>query len=207
MSKGEITRRRIIAEAAPLFNQKGLAGCSMQNIMDATGLEKGGLYRHFMSKEDLAVECLKYSLLLAFKTRTGDVTHIEHSLDKLRYLIDRFISVPSPIKGGCPLMNAAIESDDGNPELRKLARNALRDWKGRLVQVIEEGIERNEIHRTTNPQRLANLIISLLEGSLLISRLEESCAARDDARAALHFLLDSVATGPQAVTHANRSLA
>ena len=50
MNKGEMTRQRIIEESAPIFNQRGYAGCSMQDVMEATGLEKGGIYRHFESK-------------------------------------------------------------------------------------------------------------------------------------------------------------
>jgi len=62
MSKGEATRQRIVEAAAPLFNQRGFAGCSMQDVLDATGLEKGGLYRHFGSKEELAAESFTYAL-------------------------------------------------------------------------------------------------------------------------------------------------
>jgi len=47
LTKGQETRQRIIAEAAAIFNQRGYEGCSIQAIMDATGLEKGGIYRHF----------------------------------------------------------------------------------------------------------------------------------------------------------------
>jgi TetR/AcrR family transcriptional repressor of nem operon len=54
VSKGDETRERIIARAAPLFNQRGYAGAAMSDIMAATGLEKGGIYRHFGSKESLA---------------------------------------------------------------------------------------------------------------------------------------------------------
>jgi AcrR family transcriptional regulator len=43
MGKGQETRQRIIEQAAPLFNQGGMAGCSMQDILRATGLKKGGL--------------------------------------------------------------------------------------------------------------------------------------------------------------------
>jgi AcrR family transcriptional regulator len=60
MTKGETTRQKIIAQAAPLFNRLGYAGCSMQDIMAATGLEKGGLYRHFSGKEELAEESFRY---------------------------------------------------------------------------------------------------------------------------------------------------
>ena len=61
MSKGEETKQRIIAAAAPLFNKKGFEGCSMQDIMEATDLQKGGIYRHFTGKEDLAEQCFHYS--------------------------------------------------------------------------------------------------------------------------------------------------
>ena len=56
MSKGEQTRQSIVEKAAPLFNQRGFEGCSMTAIMEATGLEKGGIYRHFDSKAQLASE-------------------------------------------------------------------------------------------------------------------------------------------------------
>jgi TetR/AcrR family transcriptional repressor of nem operon len=192
MTKGEQTRQRIIAQAAPLFNQNGLAGCSMQDVMEATGLEKGGLYRYFSSKEELAAECLKYALVLAFKARTGDAEHIPNAVDKLRYLVDRFVSTPSPLKGGCPLMNAAVDADDGNPQLLRLTQGALADWKSRLTKVVAKGMEVGEILPGTDPTRLANTFVAVLEGSLLISRIEGTPRAREDAKVTLHQLLESI---------------
>ena len=83
-------------------------------------------------------------------------------------------------------MNAAVDADDGNSELRRLARKALHDWKARLMQTLQDGIDRGEIVSSTNPARVANIMISTLEGSLLISRMEDSLGAREDARWALH---------------------
>jgi TetR/AcrR family transcriptional repressor of nem operon len=193
MNKGEQTRQRIITQAAPLFNQKGLAGCCMQDVMDATGLEKGGLYRHFSSKEQLAAECLKYSLRLAFEARLGDAAHIPNAIAKLRYLVDRFASAPSPLKGGCPLMNAAVDADDGNPELRKLAQRALQHWKSGLLKILKDGIARGEIKSETDSIQFANTIVALLEGSLLISRIEKSPRALQHARTHLGSLIDGIA--------------
>src|ERR1700684_96433 len=149
MNKGEQTRQRIIAEAAPLFNQRGFAGCSMQDVMVATGLEKGGLYRHFASKEELAAECFKFALGLSVKTRTGDVAHIDGSVEKLLYFVERFVETPAPLRGGCPLMNTAIDCDDGNARLRDLARAGIQDWKARLGKIVAEGIRRGEIRPGT----------------------------------------------------------
>ena len=52
-AKGERTREEIIQQAAVVFNRQGFAGASISDIMRETGLEKGGIYNHFASKEDI----------------------------------------------------------------------------------------------------------------------------------------------------------
>ncbi|WP_263381542.1 TetR/AcrR family transcriptional regulator [Granulicella arctica] len=194
MTKGEQTRQRIIAEAAPIFNQRGFAGCSMQDIMDATGMEKGGLYRHFSSKEELAVESLRYALAKAVRSRTEKVEEIQGAVEKLRHLIRHFVESPSVIPGGCPLMNTAIDSDDGNPALRALACDGIQVWKTRLCRILEAGIERGEIGERVLPRQIANTIIATLEGALMISRLEGTQTALEDAHHSLDDLLSGLAT-------------
>jgi TetR/AcrR family transcriptional regulator, transcriptional repressor for nem operon len=181
-----------VEAAAPIFNERGYAGCSMQDVMEVTGLEKGGLYRHFSSKEELAAEAFAYALSQAVKTRTGDVAHINGSIEKLLYIVERFVETPSPMRGGCPLMNTAIDADDGNPVLRNLVFKGIRDWKLRLEKIIEEGLRRGEIRKGTQPRRIANTLVSSLEGALMISRLEGSRTALKDARATLEEMLDGI---------------
>jgi TetR/AcrR family transcriptional regulator, transcriptional repressor for nem operon len=193
MTKGDLTRQRIIEVAAPLFNRRGFEGCSMQDLMDATGLEKGGIYRHFSSKEDLAVEAFRYAMKNAVKTRTEGLESFGDPLDQLRYLISRFVEEPSFMPGGCPLMNTAVDADDGNPILRKLVLEAIADWKSRLATIVQEGIRRREIRRSIEPGRIANTIVATLEGALMISRLEGSKTALRDARESLEALLNEIA--------------
>lgn len=52
-TKGEKTIERIKNEAMTLFLEKGYKDVSMQDICYATGLSKGGLYRHFGSKSEI----------------------------------------------------------------------------------------------------------------------------------------------------------
>jgi AcrR family transcriptional regulator len=193
VTKGDLTRQRIIEVAAPLFNQRGFEGCSMQDLMDATGLEKGGIYRHFSSKEELAAEAFRYALSNAVKTRTEGLDTLGDPLDQLRYVIRRFVEEPSFMAGGCPLMNTAVDADDGNPVLRKLALDAIADWKSRLAVIVQEGIRRREIRRSIDPGRIANTIVATLEGALMISRLEGSKTALRDARESLETLLNEIA--------------
>jgi TetR/AcrR family transcriptional repressor of nem operon len=193
MRKGELTRQRIIVEAAPLFNQRGFAGCSMQDVMEVTGLEKGGLYRHFPSKEELAAEAFRYSLGRAVKLRTDHLDQTHGSVAMLRSFVQRFLDTTSTVRGGCPLMNTAIDADDGNPKLRSLAREGFGEWRARLCGIVEDGIRRGEIRKKTNPRRVANTIIAMLEGALMMSRLDGKKTALKDAKAALDGMLDRIA--------------
>src|SRR5215217_6498193 len=61
MTKGEQTRQHIIQQAATLFNQRGYTGSSISDVMDGTGLQKGGIYRHFASKEQLALAAFDFA--------------------------------------------------------------------------------------------------------------------------------------------------
>jgi TetR/AcrR family transcriptional repressor of nem operon len=193
MSKGELTRQRIIEEAAPIFNQRGFAGCSMQDVLEATGLEKGGVYRHFASKEELAAEAFQYAWKRVAKARREGQDAISGAVAKLQYSVRRFAETPGVFPGGCPLMNTAIDADDGNPVLRDLVCAAMKEWKARLSSIVEDGLVRGEIRGGVEPRRIANTIISTLEGALMISRLEGNRTAIEDARKTLELMLNGIA--------------
>jgi TetR/AcrR family transcriptional regulator, transcriptional repressor for nem operon len=193
MRKGESTRQRIIEKSAPIFNQKGFAGCSMQDVMEATGLEKGGLYRHFSGKEELAAEVFRYTVARAEKLRGEKIDPALSALDQLRFLVRRFVEVRSDVPGGCAIFNTAIGEDDGNPVLRRLALEALRNWKARLTQIAGRGIRAGEIRKGTVPRHVANVVIATLEGGLAMSRLEGSKTSLEDAQVALEQFLGGLA--------------
>jgi len=173
MTKGEQTRRDIVEKAAPLFNQKGFEGTSLADLMQATGLQKGGIYRHFSGKRELAAEAFDYAWERAVRGRLDGVADVPDGVDRLKKTIANFVERRAGlVPGGCPLMNTAVEADDGNPLLRARARRALQGWTERLSRITAEGIQKHQIDRSVAPRKLSQLIISSLEGALLISRLQ-----------------------------------
>jgi len=192
MTKGEDTRREIVEKAAPLFNQKGFEGTSMSDLMRATGLEKGGIYRHFSSKEELASEAFDYAWQKAVERRLEGVDEAADAVERLKKMIDNFVDIRAGlVAGGCPLMNTAVEADDGNPALRARARGALSGWMSRLTKAAEDGIAKREIDARVDCKALGQLIISTLEGALLISRLENDRGSLDQVRRHLHGYLET----------------
>jgi TetR/AcrR family transcriptional repressor of nem operon len=187
MRKGEQTRQEIIRKAAPIFNQRGYDGAAMSDLMRATGLEKGGIYRHFSSKEALAAEAFDYAWRETFDSRIHDLDTIPNAVDRLKQLVANFVERRGIIPGGCPLLNTAIDTDDGNIVLRDRARKALRGWLSYLVSIVDAGIKAREIRPRIDAKKLATLIISSLEGAVMLYRLERN----EEALRAVRSHLDS----------------
>jgi TetR/AcrR family transcriptional regulator, transcriptional repressor for nem operon len=192
MRKGEQTRQEIIRKAAPIFNQKGYDGAALSDLMRATGLEKGGIYRHFESKQQLAADAFDYAWKVAIDTRFEGTQEISNTVNRLKQIVQNFRDRRAGlVPGGCPLLNTAIDSDDGNPQLRGKARRALSSWIERLESIVKEGQRRGEVRSDVDSAELATLIVSTLEGSLMLSRLQRKNDPRDLACRHLEEYLES----------------
>ena len=173
MRSGEHTRENIVRQAAGLFNQHGFAGASMSDIMEATGLQKGGIYRHFESKEALALEAFDYAVACMGARFAAAVEGRKGAIERLTAIIGVFASLPEdpPVPGGCPVMNAGIENDDGNPVLRERARQAMDGLRDLIRRTAEGGVARGQLRADTDCDELASVVVSTMEGGVALSKL------------------------------------
>ena len=173
-TKGARTRQRVIEQAAPVFNQRGYWGSSLRDLMDATGLNKGGIYNHFRSKDELAEAAFDHNVdQMRFRIRDALAGH-RNAVDRLKAINDvyrTFVSDP-PFVGGCPIMNLAVESDDTHPTLRNKAQRAMGELReDTVMRIITRGIERGELRADVDPEATATIVVSTLEGALMLSHL------------------------------------
>jgi TetR/AcrR family transcriptional regulator, transcriptional repressor for nem operon len=178
MSKGEQTREMILAQAAQLFNRRGYFGASLADLMQETGLEKGGIYNHFSSKEQLALEAFDYAFRLLQQRVRQTLSGKTHAVDRLLAIISYFqgfIEDP-PIVGGCPILNTASEADDAHPLLRDRARAAMDSLRTTIERIVTKGIERQELRAEVDAAACATVFIATLEGAVMLSKLYEDPA-------------------------------
>jgi TetR/AcrR family transcriptional regulator, transcriptional repressor for nem operon len=173
MSKGEQTREMILARAAQLFSRQGYFGSSLSDIMHETGLEKGGIYNHFTSKEQLALEAFDYSVELVRQRTRLAFAGKTNAVDRLLAIITVFQGLVEdpPLIGGCPILSTAVEADDAHPVLRERAREAMDSWRTTIHRIVKKGIERQEIRPEVEADTLATLLIATLEGAIMMSKL------------------------------------
>ena len=173
MGKGAQTREVIIERAARLFNEQGYFAASLADIMRVTGLEKGGIYNHFGSKEQLALEAFDYSIELVNQRLRQAVRSNPNTLDRLVAIVESFgVSAYDPLlPGGCPILNTIIKAGDSQPALKARAEVALERFFDSLRYTMRLGIERGEMRPDAEIQKLASLIVAALEGAIMVSQV------------------------------------
>ena len=204
MSKAEQTKTKIIQEAANLFNQKGYAASSISDIMQATGLKKGGIYNHFQSKDELALAAFDYAVNLVTQRIWNAVKQEKNAIARLKTLVSvhlDYVDNP-PIPGGCPIMNTAIEWDDTNSLLREHAigvalrdrtKQAMDSWRNLIIRIVEKGIKKGEMKPNIESDTIATVLISTIEGGIMMSKLYQDSIHLERVIISLHSYLDNLA--------------
>lgn len=173
MSKAENTKQFIVEKTAFVFNTKGYAGTSMNDIMTATGLSKGCIYGNFENKDDVALAVFDYNHGKVTEYIKGKILATENSIERLLIypkIYRNYIKIPF-LQAGCPILNTAAEADDTHPLLREKASGALAFWKKALENQIKRGIARKEIKEQTDPVQIAVVMISMIEGAFMQAKV------------------------------------
>jgi AcrR family transcriptional regulator len=173
MTKAEKTRNFIVEKTAPIFNMKGYAGTSLNDITAVTGLTKGSIYGNFANKDEVALAAFDFNLKNVSSKIEAEMDRQSNIKDKLLVYIDiyqKFID-GSVSEGGCPVLNTAIDADDTHPKLRERVLKAVLNWKNKIAKLVEAGIARKEINVDQHPEQIALTIIALVEGGIMISKL------------------------------------
>lgn len=173
ISKADRTKQFIIEKIAPIFNCKGYACTSLNDMIAATGLTKGSIYGNFESKDEVALAVFDYNFQLV-------VTHIRSKMETRNSIVEKLLVYPETYRNylqlpflqhGCPVMNTAIEADGTHPQLKAKAANAIQFWRSSMERQLNEGMASGEIKSDSNTNEICTVIISLIQGGVMQTKV------------------------------------
>jgi TetR/AcrR family transcriptional repressor of nem operon len=171
MTKAERTKRFILEKAATIYNEKGLAGTLVDDVLEATRLTKGSIYSHFENKEDLSIQVADYLLDNicsgidnAMKKESSAKGKIFAYLDFNKTPLNTYIS------GGCPIFNLAVESDDNHGLIKSKVCNVLAASQKTFVNILQAGINNGEFNAFLDPEAYAFKMFAAIEGATVMCR-------------------------------------
>jgi AcrR family transcriptional regulator len=174
------TRERIVNSARRLFNRRGFADVTIDDIMRHAGLTRGGFYRHFKSKEQLYSHAVRQFLCLKAPERwqRSHVDACARGADLARMIVNAYLSREhlEDRDGSCPLI--ALPSDVARGG--KAVKGAFREVLGMMLQVFSANLP------PTEARERALFLAAVCVGAMVIARAIDDAKLGDEIRAVVH---------------------
>jgi len=189
-AKGRRTRDRIVAAAADLMVERGVASVSLDEVGRATSTSKSQMYHYFASKDELVGAVVEHvgDEILTFQ---GSLLEGMTGLEDVERWADAVVAHQRQGDAycGCPLGTLASELAGDPQRPQPQIEAAFADWE----QLLEEGLSRmvanGRLVADADPHRLAVATLAALQGGLLMAKAtQDESSLRIPLEAAIDYL-------------------
>jgi AcrR family transcriptional regulator len=174
------TRERIVNSARRLFNRRGFAAVTIDDIMQHAGLTRGGFYKHFDSKGQLYAHAVRQFLCIKAPERwqRAHVDGCAKGPDLARMIVTAYLSREhlEDRDGSCPLI--ALPSDVARGG--KAVKGAFGEVLGKMIQVFSANLPPAEARER------ALFLVAVCVGAMVIARAIDDVRLSDEIRAVVH---------------------
>ncbi len=189
-NKGLATRERIVAAAARLIQERGVAGTTTEEVRDAADVSSSQLYHYFEDKMALVRAVIAYQTDAVIGAQAEFLERLD-SLPALRKWRDLLVRIQrgGRCAGGCPLGTLSSEVAEVVPEFRIDLNRAFTRWEHGIRSGLRAMHARGELRKDANPDRLATALLAAVQGGLLLTQIRRNTKPLE---AAVDAMLDHI---------------
>lgn len=171
-----MTRDEIVEAAAQIFSEKGFHAASMQDIAEAVNLQKGSLYHHVSSKQDILLAVLNQALDLLIE-HLGSVVNLPLSPDeKLRQAVRTYLETILEHKDLASVL--LLEHRSLEPELHRLHTVRRDRFEHLWREIIQEGMD-SGVFCCVEPNMAARSLLGALNWTITWFRSDGAMSAAE----------------------------
>ena len=159
--------------AISTFWTHGYEATSMADLMEATGLHKGSLYKAFADKHDIFMKSLGRYLDGAYAHMQVALSDANSPLDGLRAWLNAVVLLcrDQPVQRGCLALNAAVELGPHDGDVTAMLRSHHGRTSKLLIETIVSGQRSGEIRTDLSSDQLAQTLFIFSAGLLGASKV------------------------------------
>lgn len=173
LSKSELTREAFLDTALQEASMTGIARLTLAPLAAAAGRSKGGLLRHFPSKESLRIAVLDHAFQRFREFIVVPAQVAPAGLPRLRATLEHWLTWMdrAGLRGGCPLLSAQQEFDDEQNQVREHLRRATAEWNNYLLQQAGKAATAGQLPPGLTPEALVMVMHGLVSAAQMERRL------------------------------------
>jgi TetR/AcrR family transcriptional regulator, transcriptional repressor for nem operon len=190
--KGHATRARIIAAAARLIYERGVANTTTDDVRAAADVSTSQIYHYFRDKDALVQAVIAHQSQAVLDSQEPLLGQL-NSIDALRawrnLLVDQ--QRQRHCQGGCPIGSLASELAETNEAARTALTVEFERWEAPIRAGLRAMHERGDLLPEADPEQLALATLAAVQGGLLLTQLRRDTAPLE---AALDCILNLIQT-------------
>ena len=194
--RGRATRQRIVAAAAELMFERGVAETTLEDIRAAAGVSGSQVYHYFEDKQALVRAVIDYQTDAVLDTQGAHLDHLD-TMPGLRAWRDLLVDHQRRLecRGGCPIGALGAEVAETDAAARLAVARGLHRWEARIRDGLRTMHARGDLPAAVDPGDLALATLAALQGGLLLTQIQRQTKPLE---VALDAMLDRI----QALTEA-----
>jgi AcrR family transcriptional regulator len=192
VGKGIRTRQKIVEKALQLFCVKGYHNTSINDILEATGLTKGGLYGHFASKKDIWYAVYDEALAIWKAVVFKGIQSGFDPLKRIQALIENDIKNKlghNVFEGGCFFHSMLVELSGQSDAMSGRVLQGFTQLAELLCTWLEQADQQGTLKADLNFKEIANYIIISLNGAAALYASSRDPAILDQTVSQLRFYI------------------
>ncbi|MFB5189459.1 TetR/AcrR family transcriptional regulator [Alicyclobacillus fastidiosus] len=191
--KGRETRARIVAAAAKLMFDRGVAGTSVEDVQREAKVSASQLYHYFKEKRELVLAVIVYQTEMVLSAQEPLLSHLD-SMEALRAWRDAIVKlqVERQCAGGCPIGSLASELSDTDQGARIALVDSFMQWEHAIRRGVRMMYERGELTIHANPDSLGLALLTALQGGLLLTQVRRETGPLEAGLDAVLSYIDSL---------------
>jgi AcrR family transcriptional regulator len=170
-ANGRATRKRIVAAAAALIRERGVAETSLDDVIERAGVSKSQLYLYFEGRAALLREVVAHNAELVLEAQEPHLYSLE-SWKAIRAWLDALVElqVTAGARGGCPVGSLVGQLAEADEQTRNVLADAFARWEEPLRRGLRSMQERGKLDRKAEPDRLATATLASIQGGLVLTQ-------------------------------------
>ena len=171
--RGQETRQRILAAAADLIFDRGVAETTLEDIRAAAGVSGSQVYHYFADKQALVRAVIDHQADAVLDTQGTYLDHLD-TVDGLRAWRDLLVGHQRTLecRGGCPLGTLGAELAEIDDVARMAVARGFGRWEARIRAGLRAMHARGELPAGADPDDLALDTLAALQGGLLLAQVQ-----------------------------------
>ncbi|QDZ39513.1 TetR/AcrR family transcriptional regulator [Euhalothece natronophila Z-M001] len=168
------TREDILESVLDTVHRKGLSKTGLNELFTVSGTSSGSFYNYFSSKNELghALIDFEWSKLQA-NIIDPALAKSDQPIEQILEIINRLEAkqISQPECAGCLLGNFIVDLTEQDESFQEHLKDIFNRWQTIIAQVLEQG--RNQLKPEVNPTLLAEELLMMMEGVMLMGRLRQ----------------------------------